>query len=716
MESPFDGSIRHVFFFFMKVSKVLVSSVSSIILTTAAHSAAVSWTAGDGLWNVGINWSGGVTPGLNDDVNLGMPNVSVSYLNALNPALNSVVIDAAGGTTLVQGTNDLTAKTVIVGDTRLGSYVQNGGSLLVTGNTPGSHLIIGAGNGGSGSYTLTNGAISAAAIHVGGGSTSLGWVSNGVFEQTGGSVNVTTGVGEVIVGDSPGTSGLYLMKGGSLAANQLYVGVKGSNGTGRTFNHTGGTVTVNGSLALGGFSGPGSTTHPSGTYLLSGDASTQLFSARQFVGVSGTGVFTQSGGVNNVTLGVSGVDRAVLVGAQQTGSAGTYNMNGGILNAEALFIGNPGRGTFNHASGTVNVTQQLVVDNDGTASQLGRYVMTAGQLNTTGAGSMPGLLITGEFQHSGGTITANGVGADAGFRNDGTYTISGGTLTGAGTKLNTGSFTGFGNIGGTGTLFNEGVMTLAGGPSTIGVPVQNAAGRLLEVDQSDATFNASFTNRGTLQAENANLIFGGDFDNTGEIRTDAVTIVVHGNWLQAGSSTVVAGSVGGDIFRVRGSLEVTTTNRLEWDTRQGILHFFNDATSNGNHSLIYAGLDLGPTYAPLLEQLANGLEQPGFQANLAWGEVIIDAGNFLNTSGGALYAGKLTLTGSLQNYVAQIGQFTGDLKIYYDPALNPALGGQTFQFAAGSTGFVAPVPEPSTLLLVGGAVLVGGFRRWRRVR
>src|SRR5687768_9123322 len=143
----------------MKVSQVLAFSIASLSVAITAHSAPVSWTGGDGLWNSSSNWGGGLIPGAGDEVTLGVPGISVVYFNSANPALKSLTVDAVGGTSLLQPANAITAETVIIGNTQRGSYIQNGGTLTVTGNTPQQHLIIGAGNGGSGSYTITNGSI-----------------------------------------------------------------------------------------------------------------------------------------------------------------------------------------------------------------------------------------------------------------------------------------------------------------------------------------------------------------------------------------------------------------------------------------------------------------------------------------------------------------------------------------------------------------------------
>jgi hypothetical protein len=61
----------------------------------------------------------------------------------------------------------------------------------------------------------------------------------------------------------------------------------------------------------------------------------------------------------------------------------------------------------------------------------------------------------------------------------------------------------------------------------------------------------------------------------------------------------------------------------------------------------------------------------------------------VNVTGGDLVVGK---------FDAEASQFITAQTIYYDPTLNPDLGGQTFGLAGG--GSLTVIPEPATWLLV----------------
>ena len=103
-----------------------------------------------------------------------------------------------------------------------------------------------------------------------------------------GTGTVSLGFGNLTTNDL--TSGI---SGGLLSVGNHYVG---SGGTG-LFTQSGGTNTISNSLYLGNNAGD------SGTYNLSGSGSVAMtnFNSAEYVGYSGTGAFTQSGGVNSIS-------------------------------------------------------------------------------------------------------------------------------------------------------------------------------------------------------------------------------------------------------------------------------------------------------------------------------------------------------------------------------------------------------------------------------
>ena len=73
------------------------------------------------------------------------------------------------------------------------------------------------------------------------------------------------------------------------------------------------------------------------------------------MGYSGTGSFTQSGGANNVNGGFNYLSLGLGYNA---GSSGTYNLSGGGLLSAAQneYVGYSGTGTFTQSGGTNIIT------------------------------------------------------------------------------------------------------------------------------------------------------------------------------------------------------------------------------------------------------------------------------------------------------------------------------------------------------------------------
>ncbi len=578
----------------------------------------------------------------------------------------------------------------------------------MTGATAFQSLVLGNTTGGNGTYNLSVGTLNANFISVGGGNTGSGSTGQGSFIQSGGSVQlnlVSDGLGHLYVGNAVGTTGSYLLSGGSLDAQNEYIALQGPNGAGRSFVQTGGTNTIHynplstyqtGQLSVGGDQDLVSLSS-AGSYTLSGPGSV-LNAADERIGVSGTGTFTQNDGVNNITGGVAGTNRTLYVAASPgmpASSAGTYNLNGGTLNAEVEYIGNPGTGTFNHVGGVNAVSTQLLIDDKGT------YTQSGGQLLSSGTNaSYEGIYVNtqGQFNLNGGVTTANGTG----LINTGTFTMSsGGHLNGSGIKLNDvgGVFTATGgDISGSGVLTNSGLMTFTGtNTTTVNSDVQNNAGHKLEVKNVAVVFNGSTVNSGTFKTTASTVVFNGNYTENGTFLSDPSLTIENGNF-SVGTTGNLIGSTG-DVWQFGRDFTSASTQNTTWNTTLSEMDFFrsntgpNSGFSLGDHVFAYSGLDLGQTYA-------------GYTDNFAWGLVNVFSGNQLLTSGsGALYTTGLLIGSG----TSQIGSFTGNVTIYYDPldtVHNGYLNGGTYPFGSG-TGKVAPVPEPSSLALMGICTLIG---------
>ena len=116
-----------------------------------------------------------------------------------------------------------------------------------------------------------------------------------------------------------------------------------TGGTG-TFAQSGGTNTLangysNGSLYIGYNTADKGTYNLSGTGVLSGP---QYYSMTEFVGYSGMGTFTQSGGTNGTHNGTTNLNLGYNAGA-----TGVYNLSGaGQLIANSQYVGYNGTGLF----------------------------------------------------------------------------------------------------------------------------------------------------------------------------------------------------------------------------------------------------------------------------------------------------------------------------------------------------------------------------------
>ena len=140
----------------------------------------------------------------------------------------------------------------------------------------------------------------------------------GTFTQSGGT-NTVNG-NSLNVGNATGAVGVYTLSGGSLTINNNeVVGYFGSG----TFTQSGGVHNVSGALIVG--DQPGGT----GSFGLSGGSlavgtNAAAFSASEIVGEFGAGSFTQSGGSS--AIGTAAINQALVIGFGSTG-LGNYTLN-----------------------------------------------------------------------------------------------------------------------------------------------------------------------------------------------------------------------------------------------------------------------------------------------------------------------------------------------------------------------------------------------------
>jgi len=184
------------------------------------------------------------------------------------------------------------------------------------------------------------------------------------------------------MGDGFGAKGAFELGGGTLTAMQSFVG---KSGTG-SFTQTGGVYHAQQFLSLGDES------QGIGAYSMAGG----LLDAWELdVGYEGTGSFTQSNG--NVSVG------SFLALGVQLASRGTYNMiAGGTLTSDNEYIGLTGAGSFVQAAGVNHVTNVLSIGE--LPGSVGTYTL-GGNAQVNAQEFDVGFQGVGNFIQNGGTVT-----------------------------------------------------------------------------------------------------------------------------------------------------------------------------------------------------------------------------------------------------------------------------------------------------------------------
>jgi len=410
------------------VGLLLLESAFAPHLTWAVQRNYVGLDGGN--WNVPANWSGNLVPVPADDAVLGTVNTGVTTnINVAFDAnyaanLNSLTLDSTAltGTMFVNQTTpgtSMQALTAYIGKTvSLNVYNQSAGS-----NSIGT-MYVGYTAAGSGTYNLS-------------GSGSLI-------------------VSRLILGQDPGTTGVFNLNGGSLSNNNNLDETVGYRGHG-TFNHTAGTNNLGGQNLILGDGGASS----QGTYSLSNTGILSADSESLGNNFDSVGTFIQSGGSNTASFGV-------FVFGSTSGTC-SYTLSGGSLNSPLLQV----------AAG-------------GTFAQSGASTATIGNAFLAGTNSV------------GGSATFNATTLQVQL--GGSFTQNGGTVNVSGNfNLN---FTAFTQNGGN---FNVNTANLGGGTYTQNGGTLNA----ITLNQSGTTVNGTLQNQGTFNYTSG--VFNGRLLNQGVV-------------------------------------------------------------------------------------------------------------------------------------------------------------------------------------------------------
>ncbi len=343
-----------------------------------------------------------------------------------------------------------------------------------------------------------------AAYNLSGGSLAAPWeyvgyfATGSVITQSGGTNSVTSGL---YLGYAAAFSGAYNLSGsGLLSATSTaaeYIGYSGSG----SFTQSGGTN----SIAGGNLLYLGYNLHGSGTYSLSGTG--LLVAGNEDIAVSGTGTFTQTGGTNSTGQ--------VYVGAL-AGSCGAYNLAGGSLSANYEYAGNlAASAAFVQTGGTNTVGSELYIGANGG----GAYYSLGGSGSLIAAHEVVGLSGSGDFTQTGGTNDAANLVLAQAASSYGVYNLNGGRLLLSGAGLTQGAGSAAFNFGG-GTL-------AASAPFT-------------------ATLNMSLTGSGgnaTIDTTGGNINLPGVLSGSGGLnKAGTGTLSLGGQNTFSGSTLILAGT------------------------------------------------------------------------------------------------------------------------------------------------------------------------------
>ena len=330
---------------------VFAGFVAVALLASPPLRADVTWTLSPGQsgdWSTASNWGGALLPTGTDDayiINGGTTAITLSgavcqdlYLGDPNGMNGGVAQMSGGGLSVANGE--------YFGNTGTGVFNQSGGAnsggTLYLANNPGS----------SGAYNLSGGGQLSA------GSAYVGVSGTGAFAQSGGA---SFTVYNLYFGYNAGSSGTYSLGGSSgvSAWSNAYVGYSGTGSVTQSDNSgamlsnlvvganagSSGTYSLSGSAGLstwGQFVGGSGT----GTVTQSGWAASIAGYLCLGCGPGGNGTFNLGGN------GTQTVNVKFDLGAG-SGGRGTYNLSGsGQLSAPVEYVGSSGTGTFTQSGGT----------------------------------------------------------------------------------------------------------------------------------------------------------------------------------------------------------------------------------------------------------------------------------------------------------------------------------------------------------------------------
>jgi T5SS/PEP-CTERM-associated repeat protein len=522
---------------------------------------------------------------------------------------NLIVNDTSSGIT---GQATLNVQNLYVGYSGTGLFTQSGGRNWISGAYSNSVLTLGYNAGDNGTYQLSGSGL----LSIFDGYAYVGYSGTGNFTQSGGTNTMND---FLYLGYNSGSNGTYTLSGsGSLATSCQFVGYNGSG----TFIQSGGTNSGSGeSLSIGSGSGG------SGAYNLTGNGFVNFW--EESIGGGGTGIFTQSGGTNS------------LSGSLTLTSSATYSLSGsGQLSAPTEYVGQSGIATFTQSGGTNTV--------GGGGLNLGTNATSAGTYNLNGGLLQLSSLVKGSgtaaFNFSGGTLQASSgfstslpmtlgtSGGGAAFDTAGYAVALSGLLSGPGslTKVDSGALTlAAANTYSGNTLISGGTLALGNGLALQNSTLDTSGSGTLSFGSLTSGTLGGLTGPGTLGLSNS--------------ASAAVALSVGNN----NTNTTFSGALkgGGSLTKIgTGTLDLTGSNTFRGATTvsAGVLAAGAGNALSASSALTISGGTLD----------ASGFANTVASLNVISGGLNLGLGNTLTSTGTAALNGALNIagTGTLGSY------------------------------------------------------------------
>ncbi len=513
----------------------------------------------------------------------------------------------------------------------------------------------------------------------------LGFSGTGSFTQTGGAVYLPPEVvvaPVLVLGDGPGSTGIYNLSAGSFTS---WFTMVGGSGTG-IFTQTGGVSSD--SLSLG--ENPGS----DGTYnLIAGSNQTLDI----FVGLGGTGSFIQTGGTNTLNSGGTG---GTLYLGEDAGGMGTYLLSGGLLNTYKI-IGGSGTGIFDFNGGTLQAgaadsafmagLTTANVQAGGAVIDTNQYDITISQpllhdsvpaidggLTKIGAGT---LTLSGSNGYTG--VTSVDAGTLEFAQELSLYGDNAAQWTAANIKVSPGAILAL-RVGGAGDFTSSDLTgLLALGSATGGFENGSYAG--IDTNDGNFTYSAPISNPngganalGIVKTGSNALTLAGVETYTGNTTVTSGTLAITGTLNTPNSALIVDGTAASYVLATAGSVAFATlsgsgsiSTSYIYVGRSGTGTFVQTSGSN----TVGSGLVIGAS------QAGNGACQISGGTLKVTGSAIVggSGAGILAQTGGAVTIGDLKLgdapgasgtyqlsAGSLQSQVIEAGANPGGVGAFIE--------------------------------------------------